>query len=448
MRKIMIATLLSLACVTCAGAKPMEKGVWINGFEHGFFTEEEVKETVRDAKTLGVTHLFVQMRKNADACYMSNYEPHAKEIAPDFDALACLIKEGHAEGLKIHAWVNACRIWRSDSIPENPNHIANLHKDWYNKTVTGEYTSEEGVYIDPAIPEARAHLVKVVSDIATHYDIDGLQLDYIRYPGKNWGYSDYAVEKFNKEFGRTGKPEVTDPDWVVWRADQVTKMVREIRTELKAVRPDVVFSVTTIAWGSWNEDFHKTPPYYYCYQDWYRWVREDLIDLNVPMNYRQEFKPDMAAQFRKWTNAYPKWNAGKPVYVGIGSWYNSAADAFKQVKYVENSDNDGYVFYMFNKGKCRDALLEYVKSGKSETTEYEKVMAKGMRLLEQNQIGMAIVQFKKAAKLESGAASPYVYLGKCAMRENNKSQAKKYFEKACALDPTDSEAREGLEALK
>ena len=56
-------------------------------------------------------------------------------------------------------------------------------------------------------------------------DIDGIHLDYIRYPSNKWGYSDIALARYRAQTGATGKPKPDNPQWMQWRRDQVLSLI-------------------------------------------------------------------------------------------------------------------------------------------------------------------------------------------------------------------------------
>ena len=90
-------------------------------------------------------------------------------------------------------------------------------------------------------------------NLVREYDVDGLHLDYIRYPeradGQSWGYNETSIARFNARNGRTGRPPSNDPLWNQWRRDQVTALVRGIYLGALAIKPEVKISAAVIPWG-------------------------------------------------------------------------------------------------------------------------------------------------------------------------------------------------------
>jgi len=361
-----LALFVFLATAGCISAESEFRGAWVTAWTPGFFNSEEIDGTIAAAKKAGLNALFIQVRKNGDAYYNSQTEPKGAGIECDFDPLGVFIKKAHAAGIEVHAWVNTLRMWSSKEYPTDPKHIVNRHPEWINKDKDGNTRASEGLYLDPGIPEVRAYIVGIIEEIVKNYDVDGIHLDYIRYPGKNWGYSDLALKKFWDETGTTTKPAPDDAKWFQWKREQVTRLVREIRQRVKQIKPRIVVSASTVAWGDRPDNFAASSPFAVVCQDWKTWLAEGLLDANCPMNYKQESNPKQAASFRNWLVGFKQWSSGKPTYVGIDVHSNSVSDVIKQIDAVRKSGLDGFVLFSFNESKRRNAIAEAI--GKTSIT--------------------------------------------------------------------------------
>ena len=339
------------------------RGAWVTAWDPGFFTPAQADATIQAAIDGHLNALFVQVRKTADAYYDSTLEPRADDIAPGFDPLGYLIDKAHAHGIQVHAWINVYRVWKHRELPTNPDHIVNSRREWLNKDFNGDVRASEGLYLDPGNPEARKHIVNVVGEIASRYDVDGIHLDYIRYPGKTWGYSDTALKRYYAYSGTVKKPKPGDPRWLNWRRDQVTALVRMIRERLREVRPGAKLTAATVPWGDCPSKFSASLPYGKVCQDWKKWLREGLLDANIPMNYRIETSAKEAMEFRKWLGAFKKWGGGQPVYVGIAAYSNRVADTLKQIEAVRGANHEGFVLFSFNQSEKRTALVDALRLG-------------------------------------------------------------------------------------
>ncbi len=363
MQAALCACLWTSMMVCAVGDKPV-RGAWVTAWGAGLHTSKQLDDTMEAASKAGLNVLLVQVRKVADAYYRSDLEPLGDNVEPGFDPLGAAIERGHKKGIRGHAWINALRVWRDKKPPANPNHVVLKHPEWLNRRVDGSLRTDEGQYLDPGIPEVREYVAAVAEDIARRYPVDGIHLDYIRYPGPDWGYSELALQRYRAETGAIGTPKPSDTKWQSWRREQVTQLVRLIRKKVKAVRPAAVLSAATISWMDCPRDFRSSSPYRQVYQDWRLWLAQGLLDLNVPMNYRIETNPKSAQQFRDWLTGYKRWSSGKPTYVGIGAHNNTTSDVLKQIADVEKAGMAGWMIFQFDDTPGRAALVKALSANR------------------------------------------------------------------------------------
>lgn len=156
------------------------------------------------------------------------------------------------------------------------------------KDNVGNTRYDDNSWFDPGVPEVEDYLYRVVMDVVSRYDIDGICLDYIRYPGETWGYNDIAIQRFNSLYGRTGQPSYLDESFMQFRRDNVTALVRKIYANVMSIKPHVVVSACTIGWGNgptYEDGWYNTSAYRKVFQDWRAWMQEGILDLNTPMFY-------------------------------------------------------------------------------------------------------------------------------------------------------------------
>ncbi len=135
----------------------------------------------------------------------------------------------------------------------------------------------------------REYLVKVMEDIAARYAIDGLHLDYIRFPNDpvtgtakpaDYPRDRQTVALFEADTGK--KPESSPADWDNWRTEQITSLVREIRRRVNEYKPYLEISAAV---GPVPEEAKKLH-----FQDVQTWIKEKLVDTVYPMNYTRDSK--------------------------------------------------------------------------------------------------------------------------------------------------------------
>jgi uncharacterized lipoprotein YddW (UPF0748 family) len=329
------------------------RAVWVDAFNPGIKTPAQVDQLVADVKSLHCNMIIAQVRKQGDAYYRKAVDPFTEDAAvpADFDPLAYLLQQAHRHGIQVHAWLNTLVVWRGPQAhPGEAGHVFHRHgpgatgsDNWLTCDEQGQTRFPVGYFLDPGHPEVANHLERVVVDLVQQYPVDGIHLDYIRYPetagndqaGYGVGYNPVSVERFNRAHGRDGQPARNDPLWGAWRRQQVTQLVRRLRVSLLAAKPQVVFSSALIAWGDGPKDepgWEKTAPYNRVFQDWHAWRKEGLLDLTVPMNYDREAQPAQKAFFQHWITFEKAHRYRSQLVIGLGAYLNSVPETAGQLQ--------------------------------------------------------------------------------------------------------------------
>jgi uncharacterized lipoprotein YddW (UPF0748 family) len=142
----------------------------------------------------------------------------------------------------------------------------------------------EGFYIflNPAHPEVVTHLSKVFNELASKYKLDGIHLDYIRYPmeyhGGDVSYDPVSLARFKQKYGAT--PRERPAQWNAFRRDQITDLVKRICTIVKAQSPNLMLSAAVCADYEMAMGGHR--------QSSLTWLNEGYVDCIIPMNYTDD----------------------------------------------------------------------------------------------------------------------------------------------------------------
>jgi uncharacterized lipoprotein YddW (UPF0748 family) len=148
------------------------------------------------------------------------------------------------------------------------------------------------VSLNPCLPEVRQYLVDLFRELVARYDVDGLHLDYIRFPNEPPATPDgsdidypYDAETLTLYRNATGRaPEDDRESWDQWRVDQVTQLVADIRNMVRQTRPEAVLSAAV---GT-NRQASRAH-----FRDGRRWADEGLVDWVLPMNYKPNLEQFM-----------------------------------------------------------------------------------------------------------------------------------------------------------
>ncbi|WP_293206011.1 family 10 glycosylhydrolase [Microcoleus sp. PH2017_01_SCD_O_A] len=317
------------------------RAFWVDAFNPGFKTPQEVTKLIADAQKANANAIVAQVRRRGDAFYTSAIEPRTTDpnVPAGFDPLQDLIDKAHAAGIEVHAWMVTLPVVSGGKLPAN--HVWQQHgpnapgKDnWAMLISSGEAKG----FLDPGNPDALDYTVSVYLDLLKRYDVDGVQLDYVRYGGPNWGYNPTSIARFNQQNGRSGKPAASDPLWMQWRRDQVTNLVRKLYVEAMAIKPRVKITAATIAWGDGpanDAGWYKTQPYREVLQDWRAWLEEGILDMAMPMTYQREYKPQQKMGYDHWIEYAKDHQYNRQIAIGPGNYLNYIEDTLGQIRRAE-----------------------------------------------------------------------------------------------------------------
>ena len=153
----------------------------------------------------------------------------------------------------------------------------------------------EGIFLSPIHKGAADHVTKVIGDIVSRYDVDGIHLDYIRFPNDEFDYSAEALDEFRADVtSRTsgaerreyasrarGRPlfytEMFPQGWQEFRRARLTALLTRIRSTVKARRPRAM--LTAAVFPDANDATNRR------FQDWGGWLETGLLDAICPMAY-------------------------------------------------------------------------------------------------------------------------------------------------------------------
>ncbi|HSH71050.1 MAG TPA: family 10 glycosylhydrolase, partial [Deferrisomatales bacterium] len=309
--------LWSLACMAAAvgcGATPVRTAGWVVRHE---LTEPGGAQRICAAAAAGLDQVLVQVRGRGDAYYRSERVPPAESLTPLADGEG--LPDPLAEVLaacperEVVAWLNVYFLWGGDDRPTAPDHVTRTHPEWLLRDADGRSVGEygpreraagwiEGLYADPAAEGYREHFAEVVRELVTRYPVAGVHLDFVRYPGPDYGQGGALGESFATAWGvdpRLLPAELRVPElgpwlsgegtqadrvlttaallWAEARSARVTALVRAVRAVLDAEAPRVRLSAAVFP-DPGNAYLAKG-------QDWPSWAAAGLVDALYPMAY-------------------------------------------------------------------------------------------------------------------------------------------------------------------
>lgn len=332
-----------LSILTLVLAKPSSAGefrsFWVDSWNSGFESPAATSTMVDYIKGCNGNAILLEVRKRCDSYYSSTIEPTGVSVTPQpgYDPLADTIAKAHAAGMEVHAWVVAFRVWDGKNPPAHttPEHIWYKHPEWFMIDDSGNKSSDgTTVSLDPGCPAVEDYLIGVFMDIVKRYEVDGIVLDYIRYPGTRWGYNPTAVARFNAEYGRSGAPLRTDPLWQSWRAEQISNLVKRLYLEVKSIKPQVKVGAAT--WKTAELGRAEV------LQNWEDWLSNRYIDYAAPMNYTTS-----NTAFQRNVEDSIGRQHSRHIYIAPGCYINKLEDNITQIKDAQTAGFPGAAIFSY-----------------------------------------------------------------------------------------------------
>ncbi len=336
-------------------------------------TEQQKQEFIKLLNVMqsaGINAVIVQVRPAADAFYYSKYEPwsqwltgtQGKAPKPYYDPLEFMIKEAHKRNMEFHAWFNPYRaVFKYQTAQVDRNHITNTKPEWF-------FTYGPHKFFNPALPEVRTYVTKIIQDVVTRYDIDAVHFDDYFYPykrrydtGKVIDFPDSAdFVTYNKKFpdslitinvldSDSNLITETIPDTTKlftdkgdWRRNNVDLIIKMLSDSIKHTKPYVKFGISPFGiWRNKKEDPRGSATNGYTnydglYADILKWLKNGWIDYVAPQLYWEIGKKVAAYDvLAKWwaNNSY-----GKQVYIGQGLYRINSNKAWKNPSEIPNQN--------------------------------------------------------------------------------------------------------------
>lgn len=193
------------------------------------------------------------------------------------DILAEAIAEGHKHGLHVEAWFEYGFVggWTGNQPPGGKGPIFNVHPDWVaKKRDGGEIDNSNFYWMIHTHPDVQDFLIGLATEMCRNYDLDGIELDRIRYSSTQYGYDDYTDSLYRSEHSGNPPPENhNDSNWIRWRADKLNDFAARIYDSIKVANPKVNVSNAPSLYSSTSYTAYNS----FC-QDWVWWVNNNYID--------------------------------------------------------------------------------------------------------------------------------------------------------------------------
>jgi uncharacterized lipoprotein YddW (UPF0748 family) len=354
------------------------RALWVT--RSSLASPESIAAMVESARAGLFNTLLVQVRARGDAYFNGGIEARATPLGrqhADFDPLQTVLTAAHAAGLRVHAWLNIGLVASAVDLPTERTHAVYSHPEWLMvpralarqmtlldprsrlyldklaRWVRSQSAEIEGLYLSPIPAGAADYVVEIVSDLAARYAIDGVHLDYARYPNDEFDFSREALAAFASEVIPT-LPEADQrrlarlasaqplayvdalPDrWRDFRRERLTLLVRRLSEAVRSWRPDAL--MTAAVHPDANDAAARR------LQDWPAWLEDGSVDVICPMAYATDV-PTFTALL-----ASARAGAGeRPLWAGIGAYRLTSTQTIESIRIARRAGADGIVLFSYD----------------------------------------------------------------------------------------------------
>jgi uncharacterized lipoprotein YddW (UPF0748 family) len=303
----------------------------------------------------GINTVFFETLNAGYTIYPSKVAPQQNPLVRGWDPLASAVKLAHERGIELHAWVWAFaagnrqhnRLLNID--PNYPGPVLAAHPNWsgYDNRSQMIPSGQSKPFFDPANPQVRQYLLSLYEEIVSRYNVDGIQLDYIRYPfqdpaaNRTYGYGKAAREQFQQLTGVdplriSPRERQLWQKWTEFRTQQIDNFVAQVSQQLRKKRPNLILSVAVFPLPE-QERIQKLQ------QHWEVWARRGDVDLIVPMTYAQD-TPRFERLAQPWITTSAQ--LGSSLLVpGIRLLSLPTISAFDQIQLLRDLPVAGYALF-------------------------------------------------------------------------------------------------------
>ncbi|MEA5475354.1 family 10 glycosylhydrolase [Synechococcus sp. CCY9201] len=309
-------------------------GVWLtNSPSPLYYDAGRIERAVQELADAGFNTLYPNVWSRGTTFHRSRWapmEPALLRAGADLDPICRLTQAAQRRGLQVIPWFEYGLMEPADA------EVVRRHPEWLLQRRDGSSLyamhgadlrtsplKDLRVWLNPAHPGVRSRFIGLVSEIVQRCGVDGIQLDdHFAWP-VDLGYDPYTRALYRAETGREPPDNATDRDWMRWRRQQLTGLLRDLRSSLGKLDRDRR-TVVSLSPGPFRFAYN------HWLQDWELWALGELIDDLVVQNYAYSvagFAKDLnqpaLVKARQW---------GMPVEIGILAGFGGRTPPMSQLE--------------------------------------------------------------------------------------------------------------------
>ncbi len=344
-----------------------------------------------EARNAGLNAIFYRVSRGGNAVYPSALLPQ-DDWSRGRDEVRTGIETCRRYGLEFHAW-RVC--FHLGSAPDD--YLARLRQEG---RLCLDAEGQEAAFANPGDPRNQALELAAIRELAERYDVDGIHLDYIRYPDEPHYDFDFGPVS-RREFEAAHGAKVADwpaavrfgalkSEYTRWMQQNINRVVRDAARSLAELNPRICFSAAVWRRHQAYRQLIK--------QDWPAWLEAGWLDLLVPMDYVRD-AAELGDHVRQQVSLA---RGATPVAAGLGAWLLDSPEALvAQVEAARAAGAAGFVLFS-NNAPDLSAQLAALARGATSRAAVPTTQAPRAEW----RLPLAIEQRDAPAALPAGVATP------------------------------------------
>jgi len=360
-----------------AQSQKIPTGVWVTVFS---------EEKILTSKEAALRLINFCSKRNIDEIYLQLYRAGKPYYESKNNTVNFILKEAKKNNIKVFAWINTLSVGKNKeadiikkygrSVLTRDQYLRSSAKNDKPNETDKYYLRDPQLFLEPGDSRVQDYILSIIDEVISKYPaLDGIHLDYIRYPntvpyipdsrftkyGLSYGYGERNITAFKKETGIDPKElngeKFNSLLWDNWKRSNVTKLVEKVSKLLKEKAPNLLLSCAVFP--------SPERAYSLSMQDWPLWLELGIVDYVALMNYTidNEFAKRVAQ------SALSQRGQGR-VYIGIGAFIlKEKPELFsEQYKDMLKLSPDGIVFFSYDDIKTEN-IIPYLLTNKEVTKE-------------------------------------------------------------------------------
>lgn len=352
MKKLILVLFLIYSFFSFADDKKVN-AMWYNVYQINLANIKEAKSQIdlhfRAMNEMGINTVFFMVKSpNGRAYYnskilkpvLNNDFVSNKNSENRFDVLEYVIKKSKEYNMEIYPYINVFAE-QGYYLDENPK--------FAEKDSKGKIYS----WTSPAIEDVQNRALSIIEEIIKNYNVNGIQLDRIRYEDTSAGFNEQSVISYKSAYGKD--PSVKDKDFTTYRKQLITDFVKKAVSKVKSINPNMKVSVAV---------FHSPKTAENVLQDFGNWINIDGLDAIYTMSYTnkvenfKQFLTDNSALIENNNSTKTK------IIIGVGSYYVNMTPEIlmEQVKLAVADKNISGICYFSAYNMFEDSFYNMFKN--------------------------------------------------------------------------------------